>query len=68
MICEAELFIKGFKESGVVTDKEVMQAELLANIGCPHFNNFVRTLNKYLIDEDRKRKQIEFPTTSEGDR
>ena len=67
MICEAEELIQRFKESKIISPKEVMKAELLATIGCPKFNGFVRILNKYLIDEERKRMAREFPTTSEGD-
>ena len=67
MICEAEELIQCLKEGKIISAKKVMKAELLATIGCPTFNGLVRTLNKYLIDEERKRMTREFPTTSEGD-
>ena len=68
MKCDAEILCVCLKHNRNVTPKKLMKSELLANIGCPIFNNFVRELNKYTSDKDRERKRIEFPSTTEGDR
>ena len=63
MRCEAEKALEWMQDTG-----EVIRAEMLASVGCPVFNTFVRVLNKHLIDLRREKQIIEFPTISEGDR
>ena len=66
--CEARTLIELLRESGVVNEKDIIHAELLSQIGCPHFNRLVRVVNTVLLDRERKRKEQEFPSMSEGDR
>jgi len=65
--CEAQELSQLLKQKNV-SAKTIMKCELLCNIGCPYMNNLNRDLNQHLIDEDRRRKAIEFPSTTEGDR
>ena len=66
--CEARKLVELLRESGAVSEKDIIHAELLSQIGCPHFNRLVRVVNTVLLDRERKRKQMDYPTISEGDR
>ena len=57
--------LKGKKPLSI---EEVIRFEMFVKVGCPNFNNCVRELNKYLIDENQRKKAMDFPTTTEGDR
>lgn len=52
-------------KNGTLTDRDIMQAEVLVKIECPEMKACIKALNEVIIKRDRERRAKDDPTTQE---
>ena len=65
MTCEARKYIEKGMHEGSLTEKDLLNWEILIRVGCPVMKACEKVLNDILITKEQKRKDRNDPTSQE---